>query len=146
MKCRRHHIVYQKYESVSYFCLEPYHLRSRSHPTGSLVSPFVFLLDFLLVVPDIQRKFGKNEVTQVRNLLPEIVISYPNAFEQPSWQPLEFPVRFAFPQPVVCGLRIRRMCVRITPSAYLSRKGLQKETVFDFFECLDTFLRAFCYM
>lgn len=66
-----------KYESVSYWRLEPYHLRSRSRPSGSLAFPFVFLLDFLLVVPDIERNFGKNGVTRVGNLISEIVISYP---------------------------------------------------------------------
>jgi hypothetical protein len=40
------------YESVSYSRPESY-LHSRSRPRGSLVFPFVFLLDFLLVVPDL---------------------------------------------------------------------------------------------
>jgi hypothetical protein len=67
-----------KYESLSYCRLEPYHLRSRSHPSGSLVFRFVLLLDFLVVVPDIERNFSKNDVSLVGNLISEIVISYPN--------------------------------------------------------------------
>lgn len=65
------------YLTISYCSLEPY-LRSRSRPRGSLVFLFVFLLDFLLVVLDIERNFGKNGVTRVGNLISEIVISYPN--------------------------------------------------------------------
>ena len=67
-----------KYESVSYCRLEPYHLRSRSRPSGSLVFRFVLLLDFLLVVPDIERNFSKNGVSHAGNLISEMLISYPN--------------------------------------------------------------------
>jgi hypothetical protein len=68
-----------KYESVSYCRLAPYHLRSRWRPSGSLDFRFVLVLDFLLVVPDIERNFGKNGVSHVGNVISEIVINYPNA-------------------------------------------------------------------
>jgi len=133
-----------KYESVSYFCLEPYHLRSRSHPTGSLVSTFVFLLDFLLVVPDIQRKFGKNKVTQVGNLLPEIVISYPNAFEQPSWQP-SFRCASLSRNPWYVDYG-SGACVFESRRVHASAQELTKGNGIRLFRVLGQFLRAFCYM
>jgi hypothetical protein len=57
-----------------------YHLCFRAQ--GSLLFPFVFLLDFLLVVPDVERHIGKKIkkiwVTRVANLISEIVIGTPN--------------------------------------------------------------------
>jgi hypothetical protein len=71
-----HHIVSQNMKAYPIGASSPT-IRSRSRPSGSLAFPFVFLLDFLLVVPDIERNFGKNGVTRVGNLISEIVISYP---------------------------------------------------------------------
>jgi hypothetical protein len=73
-------------------CTSSERLSSRPTPTPSrgradesacsLRFPFVFLLDFLLVVPDIERHLGKKIkkiwVTRVANLISEIVISTPN--------------------------------------------------------------------
>jgi hypothetical protein len=55
-----------EYESASYCRFEPDHLRVGSSSSGSLVCRFVFWLDFLLVVPNIERNFGKNGLTQSR--------------------------------------------------------------------------------
>jgi len=56
-------------KSASYCRFEPYHLRASSRSSGSLVFRFAFLLDFLLVVPNIERNFGKNGLTATRTVL-----------------------------------------------------------------------------
>jgi hypothetical protein len=55
-----------EYESASYCRFAPYHLRASSRSSGSLVFRFFFLLDFLLVVPNIECNFGRNGLTPAR--------------------------------------------------------------------------------
>jgi hypothetical protein len=73
-------------ESLMFVVLRPNRPKIAAQSGCSLCFPFVFLLDFLFVVLDIERNLGKKAkkicVTRVANLISEIVIGYPMSFGQ----------------------------------------------------------------